>query len=110
MTETNSQFPAAGPADEVATQWFIRRQRGLSVAEQYDYEKWVGQDPRHAAAIVQLEKVWTMMDPVFAGGVPDGVQPRDLLAPRARGHLRVWVPIVIGAAAAALLVFLRPAT
>ncbi len=109
MRESNPKFSPTAASDPAAAGWFIRRERGLSPAEQSDYEKWLSEDPRHEAAIAQLEAVWEMMDPVFAGPAVQDVTPRrDMLAPRTRGHFRVWIPVLAGAAAAALMLWLRP--
>lgn len=108
MPESRLKSLPRDPADDAAAHWFIRRDRGLSEAEQAAYLHWLREDPRHAAALARAEKLWLTLDPVFAGRAIAGRLPdADLFAPARRRGRRWWIPAVAAAAAAALLLLLR---
>jgi len=47
---------------ELAAHWVIRRDRGLTVQEAADFEKWRRADPRHLAALHEAEADWSVLD------------------------------------------------
>jgi transmembrane sensor len=98
---------SADSADAAATEWFIRRDRGLAEGERVAFEQWLQSNHDHAAAMARVEKVWSALDPVFARPVATGIWPDpDMLAPPPRRRFRVWLPWVATAAAAAAAGFL----
>jgi len=62
------------PADAAAEEWFIRRDRGLTEVEQAAYLRWLQADPRHAAAMARVEKLWRALDPAVAGLPSDAAE------------------------------------
>ena len=102
MPESKPKPLSHGAADAAAEAWFIRRDRGLSEPEQSAYSRWLQEDPRHAAALARVEKLWRVLDPAIAS-LPAGP------ASAGPSRLRYWwwtVPLA-AAAAAAMFVLLR---
>lgn len=62
---------------EIAAQWTVRRDRGLSAAESVEFELWLAADPRHAAVMRRSSSAWSLLD-----RVPDIAAQRSLLAAR----------------------------
>jgi transmembrane sensor len=58
------------PIDIVAAQWLVRRDRGLSVAEEQEFTRWLRQDERHAQSLAELEKTWSLLERVPAACLP----------------------------------------
>jgi transmembrane sensor len=54
----------ATPSDEerIATEWFFRRDAGLTAKEEQAFDSWLRADPRHAEALGQIEATWDAMD------------------------------------------------
>src|SRR6185312_16872497 len=99
MSPSNAKSTTA--VEAAAADWFFRRDRGLSAAEQAEFEQWLRADPQHAPAMARANQVWSALDPVFAGVEPTGTaSDRDLLAPPRRS--RAWLALPLLAAAAAL--------
>ncbi len=108
MPQPPIQSPPRDPADAAAAEWFIRRDRGLSAAEEAAYQDWLRKDPSHAIALARVEKLWVTLDPVFADHVNSGLPPdAELLAPARRGRRWWWIPTLAAAAAAAFLLLRR---
>ena len=89
-------------ADAAAEEWFIRRDRGLSEAEQAAYLRWLQEDPRHAAAQARVEKLWRVLDPAIAS------LPADPASAGPSRRRYGWWAIPLVAAAAAAVFLLRP--
>ncbi|MEY2877867.1 MAG: hypothetical protein RLZZ15_247 [Verrucomicrobiota bacterium] len=97
-----------------AARWVLRRDRGLSAAEQDELSLWLAADPRHGAALAEHRWGWDEFDRLTGlqtslGAVPDP----DLLAPRRPGRARRgWLFVAAGslavAAAAVFLLATRP--
>ena len=61
-----------GPAMETAVEWFVRQDgRALSPEEQAAFDAWLAADPEHAAALVEVERLWSELDALPA----DAAQP-----------------------------------
>jgi transmembrane sensor len=92
-----------------AGDWLARRDRGLGAAEQDAFLQWLRADPRHRAALAQLDHTWSALDSLAAWQPADGAQPNpDLLAPaRARGSRRLawWASLASVGVAAAITLF-----
>lgn len=54
--------------DATAADWVIRRDLGLSVTCQAEFEQWKAADPRHIQALSSLEAAWTRLDRPRSGG------------------------------------------
>lgn len=101
---------AAGLRD-VAAQWIVRRDRGLSAAEQAAFQTWLAADPRHAAAVARSERMWRTLDRVPAEFTqPAPTRPAAVkLAPLARMPAWRWAAAATALAAAAAFAFIfRP--
>jgi len=63
--------------EEAASDWVLRRERGLSAAEEKALAKWIAESPSHAMALKRHECAWTFLErPVLAGRTDEMV--RDL--------------------------------
>ncbi len=95
--------------DEQAADWLIRRDRGLTPAEQDDYLQWLAADPRHGDALARQQATWRELD-LLADWRPEHApepNPALLAPPRraARSPLRWLGPVALAAAACVALVF-----
>ncbi len=88
---------------ETAARWVLRRDRGLTAAEQDELSQWLAADPRHGEALALHRWGWDELDRLTGlqtslGAVPDP----DLFAPRARARSRRWWQWAGGATLAAM--------
>ena len=108
--------PRRGPAlshatpHEQAAAWLIRRDRGLTPAEQDDYLQWLAADPRHGDALARHQATWRELD-LLADWRPEHAPEANaaLLAPprrAARRLLRWLAPVALATAASVALAFL----
>ncbi|WP_414661150.1 FecR family protein [Horticoccus sp. 23ND18S-11] len=110
MKHTDSRSRRASATHTVtAEQWLARRDRGLSPAEQQEFDRWI-RDPAHARSLAELEGPFAALDRLAALRPPADAAPdpdllnaprRSSLAPRPRAI--AWG--AIGFAAAAAMVF-----
>lgn len=95
--------------DEQAADWLIRRDRGLSPAEQDDYLQWLAADPRHGDALARQQATWRELDLLADWRPEHAPEPNPaLLAPArraARRPLRWVAPVVFAAAACVAVAF-----
>ena len=59
----------AGDVPARASLWLARRDRGLTVDEADELQRWLSADPRHAAELARLEEAWRRFD--CAGAAPE---------------------------------------
>ncbi|MCF3651584.1 FecR family protein [Synoicihabitans lomoniglobus] len=88
----HDEIPAA--IDTAASEWLVRRDRGLAADEQDAYLQWLAADPRHSEALARharaLERMMQLHEWTPAGGM-EKPNP-DLFAPPSRTrHWRRWV-------------------
>ena len=102
---------SAVPAEsigEIAARWVLRREEGLSSAEERELAAWEAADPRHAAALVERTQAWARFEPLVAesgtGILPVERHGHPACATR-DARLRFVVPALAAAAAIALGVF-----
>ncbi len=74
-----------------AAQWVLRRDRGLSAAEQDEFSQWLAADQRHGEALALHRWGWDELDRLTGlqtslGAVPDP----DLFAPSEKARKRRW--------------------
>ena len=112
MTSTTRQNSPPESINDVAAQWVLRRDRGLTAAEQDELSQWLAADPRHGEALALHRWGWDELDRVT--GLQTALSPvpdPDLLAPRARlarGRRLGWIaPAALAAAAALMLAVYR---
>jgi transmembrane sensor len=69
----NAATPArtAAEIDAAASDWLLRRESGLSPADQVTFEHWCAADPRHPAALARCAQTWTLLDQPRRGGRAD---------------------------------------
>ena len=53
---------------ESAARWLFRRGAGLSPAELAEFETWRTADPRHAAALAEIDQAWSVLDRPLRSG------------------------------------------
>jgi len=87
------------PTEQRAADWLVRRDHGLSTAQQRDLSRWLAADARHAAAFNALEETWHLVAELAP--VPDSTA-----LPKCEPDSRrtSWWPVVIAAAAVLALV------
>lgn len=109
--------------ERTAAEWFFRKDRGLTPAEERELSAWLQADKRHAALFSEIEDTWNDLPAVKArvlasAGCQHGTRRSEGLidaggrtAPRRLGAL-VWLPAGLAFAAALALAYLgwwRPA-
>jgi len=96
--------------EEIAANWFARRQAGLDVDEEVDYNKWLAADQRNVAAMAHLEITWATVSYPTRVGQADVAKRRLAGRERHRTRRRAFHTLAIGgmAAAAAVVVALWP--
>ena len=73
--------PAQEAIEAMAAAWLAQRDEGLTAEEQEDFTRRQQADPRHAAAVVRLEKTWRALQQLREFRPASRVHPdRDLLA------------------------------
>jgi transmembrane sensor len=83
--------------EEVAADWLVERDRGISRERERELQRWLDADTRHAAAFNALAETWALLGesrpiPVSAGAA----NARDFVVRRKRR----WMPLTLAAAAA----------
>lgn len=58
--------PASVIVTQTASQWLVRRDRGLDAAEARALAAWLAADPRHGAELTRLEGTWRGLDQIGA--------------------------------------------
>lgn len=111
--EPEGRDPSAARAalEQAAADWVARRDRGLNAAEEAELQRWVSDDPHHAAILAEVEGTWSAINQprlsgrasvflrqIRAGEIALGRERRRRLFMRAGGPLL--------AAAAVILVFI----
>ena len=95
--------------DELAAEWLVRRDRGLTPAEQDDFLQWLAADPRHGDALARQQATWRELDLLSDWRPEHAPEPNPaLLAPprrAARRPFRWLVPVALASAAAVVAVF-----
>lgn len=72
--------PPRSIADQAAD-WLVRRDRGLSPAEQDEFLQWLSADPRHGDALAREQQTWQELDLLADWRPEHGSEPNpDLLA------------------------------
>lgn len=90
--------------EQIAADWMIRRDRGLTPAQADELERWRRADARHNAVFAALEETWKLMGE--ARGSPEFAVGSECRRPRARAWFTLpaaWVPVGLAAAVALTL-------
>jgi transmembrane sensor len=56
---------------DAASAWVVRRDAGLSAAEEREFQHWLESDPAHRAAMAAYDSVWAELDRPLASGVAE---------------------------------------
>ena len=84
------------PVELTAAEWLVRRDRGLSPAQEVEFARWLAADERHSRMFGKLTQTWGLLDRVPAARVP---------LPSHRGRRWGWAARSLAAAAALALAF-----
>lgn len=66
--KTSRAQSAPATIDAIASDWVIRREAGLTIAQEDEFVAWRDADPRHAEAVARHTKVWQFLDRPRTGG------------------------------------------
>lgn len=95
------------PVDETAANWFARRRDGFSPADQAKFQAWLEADPRHAAAIADLQIVWDAVSvPVATHRADEAGRILDGWETARRRRRYAFATAGLAAAAALMVIFL----
>ena len=61
MTDPETLLPDATPAERAALEWFHCCGRGLSAAEEAEFERWLDADPEHARLFAEFDGTWALL-------------------------------------------------
>jgi transmembrane sensor len=91
-------------ADHAAAEWVIRRDAGLTAAEQDEYFQWLAADPRHGEAVARQQQTWKEFGLLAQWKPEHSAEPNpDLLARHRPSVVRtVWFGALAAAACVAL--------
>lgn len=81
--------PKTASCEDIAADWLVRSDRGLTASEERELAGWLASNPRHEEAFLALEETWHRM----GGATPVPV------APGVARRTRWRVPLVLAAAA-----------
>ena len=90
----------------MAAAWLARRYGGFSLQDSRAFQTWLAADPRHAAAVANLEHAWQVVSSPGAAGQGRIAQERQRVRERRRVRRQRQVTLGLASlAAAALVVF-----
>lgn len=102
----HSRWPNAESRDagleRAATEWFFRRDQGLTATELRSFQQWLRADERHARSFAEIEATWRRLG-TARDHVGALVPPVALAAAGPRG--RSWRTVVLAAAACLIVGF-----
>lgn len=103
----NPHDEADARLDHEAANWLIRRDRGLSAAEQDEFFHWLAADPRHGEWFARHQRTWKEFNLLAQWRPEHSVEPNpDLLAkPRRTRRWLAWTAPLALAASLALGLF-----
>lgn len=103
MTARPAEFEG-GSIEETAAEWLVRRREGLAPELEERYRAWLDADPRHRAALIELEQAWEKVS--FPAAVGREREAARMLDRRAKaGRRRPGFLAAAGLAAAVALFF-----
>lgn len=100
--------PAAGgrrQSEAEAADWLARHDAGLTPAEADEFARWRTSDPRHAAAVAEIEAAWSLVNRPRLTGRAEAALAELAVRARVRQRRRRvgWTFATIGLAAAAAM-------
>lgn len=103
--DPTEDLPRFLPASAAATDWVVRKDRGLAGPEKLQFEAWLAESPQNREAYFQALDDWRRMDQLSAVG--DLAEEADAIIARAQANRRrrTWLYSgLAGLAAAAVIV------
>lgn len=107
--EPRIPFGRGSPRD-MAAEWLALRECGFSAEEQAEFSRWLLADPRHAAAVRELESAWRLMRKPFLTGQAASVEEviAQQVRRKSRHRRRAVIGVSLAGLAAALLLAVIP--
>lgn len=97
----NAKFPDI--LLDKAADWLAWKDRGLSAAEEREFQQWLARDERHAAAWAEVNEPWRQLEEVRADGMAEWMVVELARRERKRARRRTWLKLGGMAAAAVVL-------
>jgi len=94
-----------------ASEWLIKRDRGLTGAEQDEFFQWLGADPRHGEQFARQQRTWKDFNQLAQWRPEHSAEPNpDLLAKPVHRFARwpVWATLATAACLALAFLWMRP--
>lgn len=108
MTARPAEFEG-GSIEETAAEWLVRRREGLAPEIEERYRAWLDADPRHRAALIELEQAWEKVSfPAAVGREREAARVLDRRAEAGRRRPRFLAAAGLAAAAVALFFAVSP--
>ncbi|MEO7412778.1 MAG: FecR domain-containing protein [Opitutaceae bacterium] len=105
MKRPEPESPEADRRSQEAAEWLVRRDRGLTAAEQDEFLQWLAADPRHGEWLALHRAVVADFTALARWRPEHSNEPNpDLLAPR-RPRVRWFAPAALAAAAVITVAF-----
>lgn len=106
MNTPTPRIDSPTTSEDAAADWLVRKNEGLTPADAQRLRDWLGADPRHAAALAELETTWAQLNgPRRAGLAPQLTRALHDRQGRRTRRRRTFAYATAGLAAAAALVF-----
>lgn len=93
--KTRRPDPSLDDIDTAASAWIIRRDAGLTAAEEGAFEHWRSSDPRHAAAFARHEQAWSLLDRPRQSGEGEFMRREYTIRKVWRRHKRIGAAAVL---------------
>ena len=105
MSDRRRNFDAI---EKRAADWLSRRDAGMNDAERAEFDRWLASDPRHAAAVDEIDGVWAAFDRLSLTERPQTVRWRmSALRRREQGRWIAAGAVMLVAACMVLFFSLR---
>jgi transmembrane sensor len=76
------KFPNARKAREDAAEWLVLIEEGLSARQRAEFEDWLGEDPGHPLALIQMARTWDRFGALSALAAAFPLEPPPAVAAR----------------------------
>lgn len=106
MSDSNPAEAEVARIDREAAAWIVRRDGGLTPAQQDEFLEWLAADPRHGEWFARHQKTWADLNRLVEWRPEHSGEPNpDLLARPKKRIIKAWMALPL-AAAAVFAVFL----